>query len=199
MERDSKFVGAASGIWRDERGVTGLPTAIVVILSLVAFSGFAYGFVGHIVAAGEVAKESTTQGVSAALATLRLRGPVIAEDTDEDGSVDRILFQVANGADGNAVDLTPGKTFLRYLNGNQVVLMDEASQFTITPRGNADTDTLVEDGELFEVASPNLGSVLASHLGASTAFTIQVIPAQGAPLSTQRTTPPVLAKYNILN
>ena len=195
-----------SKIWRrgerlsgDQRGITGLETAIVLIAFVVVSSVFAFAALSTGLFSSDQAKQTINAGLAQAQGSLEIRGSVIAEDTDEDGNVDVLTFQVANAAGGNAVDLTPGKTIIRYADEDQTLVLDEAGEFTITPMGNADADNLVEGGEIIEISISGLETALTTNLGTSTTFSIQVLPPQGATLHIERTTPPVLAKYNDLN
>ena len=79
--------------------------------------------------------------------TTEVRGSVIAEDTDEDGSVDKIYFQAANAAGGTSVNLTPGETLIRYTDEDQTVMLGVGG-FTVAGQGNADSDYLLETGEM---------------------------------------------------
>lgn len=189
----------AARIHRGERGITGLETAIVLIAFVVVSSVFAFSALSTGLFSSDQAKETINSGLKEAQGTLELRGSTIAQDTDSDGaSIDSIVFQVANAAGGQPVDLTPGKTVIRYADSSQTIVRDGAGQFTVTPRGNANSNNLVESGEIIEIAIPNLASALSPVLGTSTTFSIQVIPPTGATLHIERTTPPVLSKYNDL-
>ena len=67
--------------------------------------------------------------------------------------------------------------------------------FTITGLGKADTDNLVEPGEIYEVTLANMAN-LTGDLTTDTEFTIEVIPPQGAVLFIQRRTPVFLEVFN---
>ena len=185
---------------REQSGITGLETAIVLIAFVVVSSVFAFASLSTGLFSSDQAKETIRAGLSEAQGTLELRGAVIAYDSDSDTTdIDEIIFQVANAAGGEPVDLTPGKTIIRYTDESQTLVRDSSGEFTITPRGNADTDNLVEEGEILEISIASLATALSTVLSTSTTFSIQVVPPSGAVLHIERTTPPVLAKYNDVN
>ena len=182
----------------EERGITGLETAIVLIAFVVVSSVFAFAALSTGLFSSDQAKETIRAGLSEARGTLELRGAVIAEDTDSDGDVDKVYFQVANAAGGEPIDLTQGKTIIRYSDSSQSVIFDSAALFSVSPVGDADSDNLLEPGELYEISLLNMESNLATNLANSKTFVIEVIPPQGAVLYIERTTPVVVAKYNDL-
>ena len=182
----------------EERGITGLETAIVLIAFVVVSSVFAFAVLSTGLFSSDQAKETIRAGLSEARGTLELRGAVIAEDTDSDGDVDKIYFQVANAAGGEPIDLTQGKTIIRYSDSSQSVIFDSAALFSVSPVGDADSDNLLEPGELYEISLLNMESNLATNLANSKTFVIEVIPPQGAVLYIERTTPVVVDKYNDL-
>ena len=182
----------------EERGITGLETAIVLIAFVVVSSVFAFAALSTGLFSSDQAKETIRAGLSEARGTLELRGAVIAEDTDSDGDVDKVYFQVANAAGGEPIDLTQGKTIIRYSDSSQSVIFDSAALFSVSPIGDADSDNLLEPGELYEISLLNMESNLATNLANSKTFVIEVIPPQGAVLYIERTTPVVVDKYNDL-
>ena len=181
-----------------ERGITGLETAIVLIAFVVVSSVFAFAALSTGLFSSDRAKETIREGLSEARGTLELRGAVIAEDTDENGDVDKGYFQVANAAGGEPVDLTQGKTIIRYSDTSQSKIFDTSALFSVTAIGDADADNLVEPGEMYEIALLSMESNLATNLAKSKTFSVEVIPPQGAVLYIERTTPVVVAKYNDL-
>jgi flagellin FlaB len=97
-----------------ERGISGLETAIVLIAFVVVSSVFAFSALSTGLFATDQTKNTVGAGLSEARGTLGLRGSVIAEDTDADGDVDKVHFQVSNTAGGGPIDLSQGKTIIRY-------------------------------------------------------------------------------------
>jgi archaeal flagellin FlaB len=182
----------------EERGITGLETAIVLIAFVVVSSVFAFAALSTGLFSSDQAKETIRAGLSEARGTLELRGAVIAEDTDTDGDIDKVYFQVANAAGGEPIDLTQGKTIVRYNDSSQSVIFDTSALFSVSAVGDADSDNLLEPGELYEISLLGMESNLATNLANSKTFSIEVIPPQGAVLFIERSTPVVVSKYNDL-
>ena len=112
--------------------------------------------------------------------------------------VDEISFQVANAAGGGAVDLTPGETIITYTDADQAVNV-ATGDVTVTGLGSADSDKLVEPGEMYEVKMTGLVSALNPDLKIDKLFSIQLKPPVGAVLHIERTTPVAMDKINDLN
>ncbi len=114
------------------------------------------------------------------------------------GIVDEMSLQVANAAGGGAVDLTPGETIITYIDSGQSLTLATAD-VTVTALGNADTDKLVEPGEMYEVKVTGMRASLNPDLKKDTAFTIFIKLPVGAVLQVSRTTPVSMVKINNLN
>ena len=130
--------------------------------------------------------------------TLEMRGSVVAkENSGTADTVEEITFQVANAAGGEAVNLTPSDTIIKYTDVDQTVTL-VSGDFTVTGLGNADTDKLVETNEIYEVKITGMVAKLNPDLGTSDNFTLQLIPPQGAVVHIERRTPVLLDDYNDL-
>ena len=194
--RTRKLLGRLIG---GQRGITGLETAIVLIAFVVVSSVFAFSALSTGLFSSDKSKETIQAGLSEARGTMEIRGSVIAEDTDSNGDIDKVYFQVANSAGGEAIDLTQGETVIRYNDTSQSVMFDATAEFSVTPLGDADSDNLLEPGEMYELALLNMETNLATNLTNSATFTIEVMPPKGAVLHIERSTPVVLAQYNYLS
>ncbi len=188
----------------DQRGITGLETAIVLIAFVVVSSVFAFAALSTGLFSSDKAKETITAGLAEARGTLELKGSVIAKvsgTTGVSGVVTTIEFQVSNAAAGQAIDLTPGNTVIKYSDQNQTVNMNSTAEFSSTNvAAFGDTDSLLEIGEIFEIVLLDLTTQLsADTLTATTEFTIEVIPPSGAVLFIGRRTPVSLEKSNSLD
>ncbi len=146
-------------------------------------------------------KETIRAGLKEASATLNVKGSIFAKARTGGAvgaAIDEILFQVANAAGAEAVNFTQGQTVIRYSDSNQTVIFDSSSEFKVSGIGEADDDTLVEEGEIVEIRILNLVSVLTADLITSDTFVIEVIPPKGAIISFSRTLPSFLDLLNIL-
>ena len=184
---------------RSERGITGLETAIVLIAFVVVSSVFAFAALSTGLFSADKSKETINAGLAEARVTLEVRGSVIAKSSGD--AIDELSFQVANAAGGDAIDLTPGETLITNIDADHLVTLESTATtggFTVTALGAADTDKLVESGEMYEVKVIGLKAKLSPDLPKDKQFTIQLKPPQGAVVHINRWTPVVLETYNDL-
>ena len=184
--------GVKSRFYRSQRGITGLETAIVLIAFVVVSSVFAFAALSTGLFSSDKSKETIQAGLSEARGTLEMRGSVIAKKGAN--NVDELSFQVSNAAGGEAVDITPGEPLIQYLDSGQTVTLT-TGDFTVTGLGNADSDSLVEPGELYEIKVTGLEAKLAPDLQKDAIFQLEVKPPKGAVLHIERRTPVVLETY----
>ena len=177
---------------RGQRGITGLETAIVLIAFVVVSSVFAFAALSTGLFSSDKSKKTIHAGLSEARGTLEMRGSVIAKKGST--NVDELTFQVSNAAGGEAVDLTPGETLIQYLDSSQTVTLT-GDNITVTGLGNADTDDLVEPGELYEIKVTGLEAKLVTDLAKDTLFQMEVKPPKGAVLHIERRTPVLLEAF----
>ena len=188
-----KLIKRALRLRGDQRGITGLETAIVLIAFVVVSSVFAFAVLSTGLFSSDKAKETISAGLAEARGTLELKGSIIAKVSGTTGTtavVTTIEFQVSNAAAGEAIDLTPGNTVIKYSDKNQTKTMNETSEFTsINIAAFGDADSLLEVGEVFEITLLSLDSQLSPILGTSTEFVIELVPPSGAVLFIGRRTP----------
>jgi flagellin FlaB len=196
-----KLVKGVSPLGRDERGITGLETAIVLIAFVVVSSVFAFAALSTGLFTTDKAKQTIHAGLAEVRGTMELKGSLIATagTTGNNGTVDSLTFQISNAAGGDAIDMTVGNTIIKYQDLSQVVNLDVAGEFTAAGVGNHDGDSLLESGEVFEVQIPGMVALLTPDLGTNEAFTLEVIPPTGAVLFVQRTTPVAMETINNLD
>jgi flagellin FlaB len=187
----------------DQRGITGLETAIVLIAFVVVSSVFAFAALSTGLFSSDKAKETHTAGLAESRGTLELKGLVVAKvsgTTGATGVVTSIEFQISNAAAGEAIDMTPGNTIIKYSDKTQTVNLNSSTEFSASNiAAFGDTDSLLEIGELFQITLLNLTSNLATDLGTNTDFTIEMIPSGGAVLFIGRRTPVSLEASNRLD
>ncbi|MSQ06116.1 MAG: hypothetical protein EXR54_08570 [Dehalococcoidia bacterium] len=84
-------------LWRDQQGITGLETAIVLIAFVVVSSVFAFAALSTGLFTTDRAKETIHAGLTQARSTLEMRGSLLAVATaGTTGTVTQLRFQVAN-------------------------------------------------------------------------------------------------------
>ena len=196
-----KFIHRGNPLFQDQRGITGLETAIVLIAFVVVSSVFAFAALSTGLFTTDKAKETIKAGLSEARGTMELKGSVLATAavTGNAGTVQTITFQVTNAAAGEAIDMTVGNTIIKYSDTNQTVNLDTGSEFTATGVGSDDGDSLLERGEVFEITIPLMVALLTPDLAVDSTFTVEVVPPKGAVLFIQRTTPVSLETVNSLD
>ena len=195
--------------WKNQRGITGLETAIVLIAFVVVSSVFAFAALSTGMFSSDKARETVNAGLAQTRATMELKGSVIGTSNAAavTGLITTISFHVTQSAGGADVDLTPGSTVIKYTDDTQIKLFGSTSGFTVTGIGGADTDNLLERNEVYKIEMINLDiglhdtneDTLKTALGTNKTFTIEVIPTRGAVLHIERTTPIFLDLINFLN
>ena len=186
----------------DQRGITGLETAIVLIAFVVVSSVFAFAALSTGLFSSDKAKETISAGLAETRGTLEQKGSIIltASTTGTSGVISQIQFQVANAAAGEPIDLTPGNTIIRYSDLNQVRNLTNSVEFSSTNiAGFGDQDSLLEQGEIFEITLLALETLLTTQLGPNTEFTLEVVPPRGAVLFINRRTPVSFNTIDILD
>ncbi len=182
---------------RDQRGITGLETAIVLIAFVVVSSVFAFAALSTGLFTTDKAKSTIHAGLAETQGTMEMKGSLIAtaDTTGSTGVVSDLAFWVANAAGGENTDLTPGNMIIKYTDDNQTHTFDDTagSTFTVTGIGTADSDNFLEAGETYEiklVGIENGGTNgLTTDLSTNTTFSLEVIPPTGAILFIERVTP----------
>ncbi len=173
---------------REERGITGLETAIVLIAFVVVAAVFAFVVLSTGLFSSERGKETVYAGLAKTRGTMELTGGVIASsDTTQ---ITALAFDLTLAAGGDQVNLNPSdatnRTVISYqdrdLSANNVTYTADV----IT--GNA--DKLLEQGELFEIGIDMTQTALTSvTLATNMTFTLEVKPPSGSYMVIQRTTP----------
>lgn len=170
----------------DQRGITGLETAIVLIAFVVVSSVFAFAALSAGLFSSDKANETHTAGLAEARGTLELKGSVVAKvsgTTGATGVVTSIEFLISNAAAGEAIDMTPGNSIIKYSDKAQTVNMNSSAEFSSSNvAAFGDTDLLLEFGEVFQITLLDLTTQLATDLGTNTDFTMEMIPSRGAVL-----------------
>lgn len=195
----------------EERGITGLETAIILIAFVVVASVFAYTVLSAGIFSAEKGKEAIHSGLETARGSMEIVGPVIARDTDSDNDVDQLVLVISNALEGEPIDLTT--TTDADADG---LLSDEATQshvlvvslnnavetlnniaWTKTQVGFGDDDNYLEPGEKFEITIDVTG--LTTDLDEYDEFRLEMKPDIGAVVVVERTLPAVVDDVMDLN
>lgn len=187
---------------RDQRGITGLETAIVLIAFVVVASVFAFAVLSSGLLASEKAKTTVTGSVAEGGVALQIKGSIIAHSSSTGtttGSliVGRLQIPVISATD-QPIDLSAASMVVTYIDANQVVDLTRDANADTADGGGAnagwveafragDTGPMLDTGERADIWLNLQG--LTTLLAASTQFTVQIKPDIGAILEIQRTTP----------
>jgi flagellin FlaB len=182
---------------RQERGITGLETAIVLIAFVVVAAVFAFVVLSTGLFSSERGKETVYAGLAKTRGSMELTGGVIA--TSNGTSITNLTFDVTLAAGGDSVNLN----FVDPTNRAVISYQDDAHSIpdvtygTNVITGNA--DNLLEQGELLELTIDMAQAALAAvTLGTNDTFTFEVKPPTGSYMVIQRTTPASIA-HTIIN
>jgi flagellin FlaB len=183
---------------RDERGITGLETAIILIAFVVVASVFAYTVLSAGIFSSQKGQEAVYTGLQHARSTLELKGDVVAHSVGNT-SVDQLVICVASALNGEKIDLTDPT------GGQNVVVVSYSSAgnrtddllWTAAQLGKGNDDDMLDPGETFEMTIDltEAGETIDTYH----TFSVEIKPPVGAVLVVERTTPAALAEYMILH
>lgn len=194
MNRLRTIIGRLRGL-RDERGITGLETAIILIAFVVVAAVFAFVVLSTGLFSSERGKEAVYAGLAKTRGTMELSSSVVAKS--DLTSLTTVDFDMTLAAGGDSVNLDPlattNRTVISYID-DAIVINDVP--YTATPiTGNL--NTLLEPGELIRISIdlPAAGATV----GVNRVFTLEIKPPTGSYMVLQRMTPPAFQAVNNLN
>jgi flagellin FlaB len=183
--------GLNKNLRRDERGITGLETAIILIAFVVVASVFAYTVLSAGIFSSQKGQEAVYSGLSETRATMEVKGDVFAYGNTTSDVVTSVSFVLTNAMKGQAIDLSPNPTgndthvtIISYTDQNQ---HESDLPWDVTFIGKNNGDNLLEQDEQ-AVVTVDLSGLTTSPVAYST-FTIEVKPVIGATLVINRTLP----------
>ena len=181
---------------RDEHGVTGLETAIILIAFVVVAAVFAFVVLSTGLFSSERGKEAVYAGLAKTRGTMELSSGVIA--TSNGTKITKLTFDVALAAGGDAVNLDPAattnRTVISYIDSSTSV--NNVTYTATALVGNS--DKLLQPGELFEVAiDMTQAAMSAVTVGTNATFTLEIKPPSGSYMVIQRTTPAAISDTTI--
>ena len=205
---------------REERGITGLETAIVLIAFVVVAAVFAFTVLTTGLFTSEKAKETAMAGVAATSSTLTIKGSVTAiggpVGTGCCNRIDHIRVKITGATDVNDVPFDPTQVLVTYQDDANVALMTfnggdpsttggatacrgtgTATNWCLIVRNNGSVANTLEPGEVAEMYI--FTSLLNPTLTTNSQFRIEVIPQEGAAIAFQRRTPLAIEPVMNLN
>ena len=184
--------GLYKSLRRDERGITGLETAIILIAFVVVASVFAYTVLSAGIFSSQKGQEAVYAGLSEARATMEIKGSMFA--SGDSGNVTAVSFVLTNAMKGQAIDLSPNSgstagthvTVISYTDKNQHV-PDIAWEVEFI--GKHSNDSLLEQDEQARITVDLLDPEVITAPGPYGQFTVVVKPVTGAALVMERVLP----------
>ena len=178
---------------RNQRGITGLETAIILIAFVIVASVFAYVVLSAGLFSAQKAKEAVHSGLKETGSTIELKGNVLGKM--ESSVLTELYFTVGLPAGGNAIDFTPSssnssKVVISYSDAYQQI---PSINWTMTKLNTSDPDNMLDQDELFQItvdlsaASANVTD--EQKPGPYSEFRLEIKPPTGAVLTIERTIP----------
>ena len=179
---------------REQRGITGIETAIILIAFVIVASVFAYVVLSAGLFSTQKAKEAISAGLEEAESTIEIKGNVYGKM--EDSVLKEVYFTVATATGGDSIDFTDTSD-----NGSNMVVISYSDEYQIFPSVNwtmtklnsDDPDNILDKNELFMV-SVDLSVVSGNATeeqkpGPYHKFQLEIKPPVGAVLIIERTIP----------
>lgn len=97
-------------IWNQQKGITGLETAIILIAFVIVASVLSYVVISAGLFSSQKAKAAVNAGLAQTGSTIEMKGNVTAElglDTNTDTILNKVYFAVGVVPGGSAVDMSP--------------------------------------------------------------------------------------------
>lgn len=182
---------------RDERGITGLETAIVLIAFVVVAAVFAFVVLSTGLFSSERSKEAVYAGLAKTRGTMELSSGIVGTANAGLTQIETVEFDLVMAAGGDSVNLDPtattNRTVITYI--DPTVVVNDVTYTTTVITGNA--NSLLEPGELIRL-SVNLAAAGAT-IPPNFTFTLEIKPPTGSYMVVQRTAPTALQLVNQLN
>ena len=174
-------------IWQDERGITGLETAIILIAFVVVATVFAFVVLTTGVFSAERGKETVFAGLQKARGTMEIRGGVVVRATPP--NIDLIEFAASTVAAGDPIPMDPAATSQRTVIAyRDDTVADPDVPYTVTVIVG-DADLLLEPGELFLIAIDPSQIDGPPVITANTRWTLELQTPVGATIDLTRSMP----------
>jgi flagellin FlaB len=185
------------GRFENQRGITGIETAIILIAFVIVASVFAYVVLSAGLFSTQKAKEAIHAGLEEAKSTIEVKGNIYGRM--ESSVLQEVYFTVATTTGGDTIDFTPPSSSVNITN-LVVISYSDAYQiyptvnWTLTKLNTNGADNLLDKNELFMI-TVDLRMVSANATtpgqipGPYHTFQLEVKPPVGAVLVLERTIP----------
>ena len=212
MKPDGIFA-KLKNIYADDRGITGLETAIILIAFIVVAAVFAFTVMTTGLFSTEKAKTTAQAGIAEASSTFAPKGAIVAKATSTSLFVNQLFMQVtlATGATDASIDKKDLAFIYTDANQRHSIKASETDEelgiiksIKVRKIVGEGPVTLLREGEVAEIEinlnpTETLGPPAVSCNGctglqANMQFRIEVIPPAGGSLIIARKTPPGIQK-----
>lgn len=182
-----------SRMLKDERGVTALETAIILIAFVVVAAVFAFTILSTGTFLTEKSKEAAYAGLETVRGSMQLTGGVVLETSGE-----VIVFNLSTVAGGSSVDLTKIRITYRDITTNQDLTYSSGTSpgndaWTVTTPDGA-VKTILATGELAKFRVKPLSPVTVNET-----FALEIKPQTGAVILLERTAPALITAVTDLH
>ena len=180
----TKLSRSVRSFWKDERGITGLETAIILIAFVVVAAVFAFAILNAGLGATSNAEDAISTAQTETQSTLAPRGDTIlvarapAAPGDPFPDVETIRFKLAPSPGAKQISLDNGSTLVQYSDNTTAAVW-------LTGDGN-----VVDKGEIVQITV----TLRTTCLLANESWKVEVYPRDGAIVSVQGKTPVELAQ-----
>jgi flagellin FlaB len=176
---------------REERGITGLETAIVLIAFVVVAAVFSFVVLSTGLFSSERGKETVYAGLAKTRGSMELTGGLIA--TSDGSAVTDLRLGLTLAAGGDTVNLEyadlTNRTVIAYIDSS----VSTPDMVYTTTEVIGDNDQLLEQGELTQIDIDMAGQC-GCTITENYTFTLELKPPTGSYLVIQRTTPASIAE-----
>jgi flagellin FlaB len=178
---------------RNQQGITGIETAIILIAFVIVASVFAYVVLSAGLFSTQKAKESINSGLEEARAAIEIKGNVYGKMVN--GVLNCVYFTVASSTGGNLIDFTDtdnftNKVVISYTDQYQIF---PTMNWTLTKLNSHSNDNILDKNELFMITvdlTPVSANATPDQIpGPYHTFSLEVKPPVGAVLIIERTIP----------
>ena len=188
-----RIASALRRVHREEQGITGLETAIILIAFVVVATVFAFVVLTTGIFSSERGKETVFAGLAKARGTMEVRGGVVASASGSPLAVTDIFFTVATTAGGESIPLDPtaptDRTVIAYRDSDTV---DNNVPYTATGIVG-DGDALLEPGEVMLISISRAAIAGPPAMAGNTRFTFEIQTPVGAVIDLTRQLPTELS------
>ncbi|OGO01148.1 MAG: hypothetical protein A2Y90_04925, partial [Chloroflexi bacterium RBG_13_52_12] len=140
-------------LFKNQQGITGIETAIILIAFVIVASVFAYVVLSAGLFSSQKAKEAIHSGLDEAQSTIEIKGNVYGRM--EGGILTTLYFTIATTTSGDMIDFTDTSS----TNSTNIVVISYSDAYQIIPtvnwtveKLNTDTtDNMLDKNELFMI------------------------------------------------